>query len=209
MSEFMQPGQTIGGGHAAVKEALKTVITPEFRVSFPCVLRKGKPMSGNPEDAKFSLVMLFPVGANLQNLIDESMRVIVEEFGPDRTKWPALKNPFRDQKEKSFAGYEPGAVFITATSKNPPGLVDAQVQKIIDESKFYAGCYAIAEVRAFIFDVKGVKGVAFGLNNVQKTRDGEPLSGRLSPEEVFSPITPPAGAVGGAKPMTADDIFSR
>lgn len=208
MSEFMQPGQAISGGGGHIKEALKTIITPEFRVSFPCVLRKGKPMSGNPEDAKFSLVMLFALGANLQNLVEEMLRAIVDEFGPDKTKWPTLKNPFRDQKEKTFAGYVPGAIFITATSKNPPGLVDADVHKIIDESKFYAGCYGIAEVRAFIYDVKGVKGVAFGLNNVQKTRDGEPLSGRLSPEEVFSPITPPAGAAGGSKPMTAADIFS-
>ena len=205
--EEMQPGASIGGGGEKVRESKKTVITPEFRVSFPCVLRKNKPMSGNAEDAKYSLTMLFPPGANLQNLFDEVGRAIREEYGADRSNWPKLQNPFRDQGDKEFEGYEKGAIFITATAKTQPGLVDASVQKIIDESKFYAGCYAIAEVRAFCYDAKGKKGVSFGLNNVQKTRDGEPLSGRNAPEDVFSPITPAAGATGGTKPLTAAELF--
>ena len=43
-------------------------------------------------------------------------------------------------------------------------------------------------VNAYAYDNKG-RGVAFGLQMIQKTRDGEPLgASRGNPEDAFSPI---------------------
>lgn len=174
------------------------VITPEFRVSFPNVFRTAKPMAGATGDPKYTLTMLFAKDADLSKLKAAAKEAATEKWGADQAKWPKnLRQPFRDQGEKEFEGWEAGGIFITATSKQKPGLVDAQVQDIIEESGFYAGCYAKASVRAFAYDTAGNRGVAFGLGNVQKTRDGEPLGGRSMPTDDFEPVA------GGTSTATA------
>lgn len=177
------------------------VMTPEFRVSYPFVFRPNKPMDdkGTP---KFSVTMLFPKGADLSKLKKAAEQAAIDKWGKDKIP-KNLRTPFRDQGEKESEGYEAGAVFVTATSKQKPGLVDSQTNDIIDETQFYAGCYARATVRAFAYDTAGNKGVAFGLQNVQKLRDGESLSGRLKPQDEFEPVADAdaadtAGAAGAA-----------
>lgn len=167
----------------------KKVMTPEFRASFVHVFRPQDPFQAGG-DPKYGLTMLFPKGADLSKVKAAAKAAIVEKWGPDKSKWPSnLRLPFRDQGEKAdkFDGYEEGAIFINATSKMKPGLVDAQVNDIIDETEFYSGCYARATIRAFAYDTKGNRGVGFGLQNVQKLRDGDPLGGRTRPEDDFSP----------------------
>ncbi len=171
------------------------ILTPEFRVSFPYLFRPSKPMQdgGVP---KFTITMLFPKDADLSALKAAAENALHERWGTDPKKWPNnLRSPFHDQGEKDFEGYEEGAKFITATSIQRPGLVDAQVQAIIDESEFYPGCYARATVRAFAYPKPGqtgmTPGVAFGLQNVQKTRDGDSLGGRTRPQDDFAPAGDP------------------
>jgi hypothetical protein len=102
------------------------------------------------------------------------------------------------------AGYEdPDAIFITfkATEKYKPGVVDANVKDIIEPREFYSGCYARASVRAYVYDNKGNRGVGFGLNNVQKLRDGEPLGGSggpARPSDEFQAVAEVGGSTGAA-----------
>lgn len=176
---------------------MANVLTPKFRVSFPYVFRPSKPMQAGAEP-KYSITMLFPKGADLSALKKAAVEACEEKWGADKTKWPKnLRNPFRDQGEKEFEGYEAGATFITATSKQKPGLVDANVQDIIEEKDFYPGCFARASVRAFAYDQAGNRGVAFGLQNVQKLADGDPLGGRSRPSDDFEPVAGEGGAVTG------------
>lgn len=172
------------------------VMTPEFRVSFPNVFRPRAVTEG--QEPKFSISALFPPGADLSELKTAAAAVAKEEWG---SKPPAnLRSPFKDQGEKDMEGYEPGAVYITASSKRRPGLVDEDVQPILDESEFYAGCYARMTVVAFTYSGKGMRpGVAFGIQNIQKLRDGEPLGGASRPEDDF-------GAPTGATKETGADI---
>lgn len=173
------------------------VITPEFRVSFPNVFRTAKPMAGATGDPKYGLTALFKKGEDISALKAAAEEACIEKWGP-KDKWPKnLRSPFRDAGEKEFDGYVEGAIFINATSKQRPGLVDANMNDIIDETEFYAGCYARASINAFAYDTAGNRGVAFGLNNVQKLRDGEPLGGRTRPEDDFEPVAEGAGAGGG------------
>lgn len=170
------------------------VITPTFRVSFPNVFRPAKPMAGATGDPKYGLTMLFEKGEDLTKLKDAVKEACTEKWGADQSKWPKnLRSPFRDQGEKTYDGYVEGAVFVNATSKQKPGVVDANLDDIIDESEFYAGCYARASINAFAYDTAGNRGVAFGLNNVQKLKEGEPLGGRARPEDDFEPV----GEAGG------------
>jgi hypothetical protein len=164
------------------------VMTPQFRVSFPNVLRPGKPMKAGDEP-KYGVTMLFPKGQDLSKMKAAAHAACVESWGADQSKWPKnFRNPFRDQSEKAFEGYEAGAIFVTAKSKNRPGLVDVNVLDIIEEKDFYPGCYARATVNAFCYEYMGNKGVAFGLNNVQKLKDGEPLGGRTRATDDFEAV---------------------
>lgn len=162
------------------------IITPEFRVSYPYVFRPNKPMEANQEP-KFSVTMLFPKDTDLSKLKQAAEQAAIEKWGAGKAP-KNLRSPFRDQGEKESEGYVPGAIFITATSKQKPGLIDGANNDIVDETQFYAGCYARASIRAFAYDKAGNKGVAFGLQNIQKLRDGESLSGRMKAQAEFEPV---------------------
>lgn len=183
----------------------ENVMSPEFRVSYPQVFApKRNDLNGKDE---YSLVMLFDKDADLSKLKAAAKAVMVEKFGADQSKWPkSYRSPFRDQGErekdgKMPDGYVAGNTFITAKSTNKPGLVDASVQAIIEPSAFYAGCYARATLRPYWYDNKGNKGIAFGLQNIQKLREGESLSGRVSAEAEFSPVEGAGAGSNDADPF--------
>jgi hypothetical protein len=182
----------------------QNVMTPKFRASFANMFRPGKAMEDGQEP-KYGVMMLFDKDADLGALKKAALEAVTDKWGPDKAKWPKnLRLPFRDQGEKEGDAYVKGAFFITATSKQKPGLVDQRNQPIIDEAEFYSGCYARATVRAFAYDKAGNRGVAFGLQNVQKLADGEPLGGaRRKAEDEFEPISD--DQVGGG--TSADALF--
>lgn len=186
-------------------------ITPKARASFVHVLKQGKPMKPGA-DPKYSITLLFDKDADFTLAKKMASDALNEKFGSkladlnstDPKKKAAaeafkarLKSPFRDQGEKThLEGYEPGCIFITATGKNRPGVVDAAGADIIEERDIYSGCYVRAALRAFAYDVDGGVGVSFGLQNVQKLADGEPLGGRSRPADDFEPV---AGAPAEGK----------
>lgn len=178
------------------KSLLKKVNTPEFRVSFPHLFTPRKnDLNGKME---YSVTALFPKGTNINELLAAANEVAVSAFGPDKTKWPKnLKMPFKKQEDsldkdgKLRSGHEEGAWLMNLkcdASKNQPGIVDAQVQPIIDPKEVYAGCYGKASITFFAFNQPAAKGVSIILNNFQKTKDGEPLTSRNRAEDDFKPI---------------------
>lgn len=172
------------------------LVTPEFRVSYPKVFKPE--MNKLSNQMEYSLIALFKKGEDLSKLKKAAEEAIAQKWGPDKTKWPKnLKNPFRDQSDKAKdidgkrvlpSGHEEGAVFLTLKTKQKPAVVDEQVQPIMDETQFYAGCYARAAVSVYAYDQAGNRGVSFGLTSIQKLRDGEPFSGRPTPEQSFTPV---------------------
>lgn len=166
------------------------VITPEFRVSFANVFEATSFEDGDPT---FGLTMLFDADADLKAMKELAKRAAVDKWGDKIPK--DLKSPFRDGAEKpDVDGYE-GKIFVNAKSRQKPGVVDQRVRPILDASEFYSGCYAIASVRAYAYEKKGNRGVAFGLINVQKVRDGEPFGGgRSKAEDDFRPVEGQAGS---------------
>lgn len=167
----------------------KKVKTPEFRVSYPNVFRA---KSFQNQEAKFSVVMLFPKKTDLSSLKKAAENAAIEKWGADRKKWPkVMKSPFRDGDEEraDTKGYK-DAIFITASSKQKPGVVNQKRERIeeTDEPGFYAGCYARAVLIAFAYDTAGNRGVSFSLQNLQKLRDGEPFTGRKAAEDEFDEV---------------------
>ena len=187
-------------------------LTPEFRVSFPNVFKPQVNKFNNREE--YTVVAVFPLGADLSKLKEAAEAAIIAKWGADKKKWPSkLRTPFRDQAEKAKnvdgkqvlpQGFEEGAIFMNLKSNKKPGLVDASNEDIIDSSEFYPGCWARASINAYAYDAAGNTGVSFGLNNLQKLRDGEPLGGRTLAQDDFAPV-----ATGGsANAVSASDIFS-
>lgn len=165
----------------------KYCLTPKFRVSFPHVFEPHSGFEG--QEAKFSLTMLFDSKTDLSELKRAAKNAAIEKWGP-KEKWPkGLRLPFRDGNEKSdLDGYE-DTVFVTASSKQRPGVVDQKKAPILpDDGTFYAGCYARASLIAFAYDTLGNRGVSFGLQNLQKLEDGEPFSGRKNASEEFDAV---------------------
>ena len=169
--------------------------TPVFRVSYPNIF-KVSDMS-----KKYGLTMLFSKdtvakhreifggkGGGLKELkaaIDEAIK---EKWG---TKVPkGLKMPLREGTEEKVAdkdGYGEGVTFANGSSQSKIDLVDKNVQPIIEQGDFYAGCYAIASISVYGYDTVN-KGVAIGINCIQKVAEGEPFSSAVRAADAFTPI---------------------
>lgn len=203
----------------AEKQKHTRIKTPEFRVSFSNVLT---PKAGmNDGKPKYSLVMMFPKSVDISAIQNLLAAAVAAEW-PDATRRPPnLDHPIKDgdtdimqdgtlRKDKypEMAGHW----CISASSVRKPGVVDQNVLPILEQEQFYSGCYAIATIHAFTYKPNKSNpqrryGVALGLNNVQKTKDGDPFSGGAKPEEDFSPIG--GGAPGGQVQQTQfDNMFS-
>ena len=80
-----------------------------------------------------------------------------------------LKTPLRDgDLERPDDPVYANAYFINANSSTAPGIVDADRQQIIDRSEVYSGVYGRASINLYAFNTNGNKGIACGLNNLQK-----------------------------------------
>lgn len=98
-----------------------------------------------------------------------------------------LKTPMRDGdvERPDDPAYE-GHWFVNANSGTAPGVVDINRQPIIDTSEIYSGVYARVSLSFYAFNSNGNKGIACGLQNIQKVRDGESLGGRTKAEDDFN-----------------------
>lgn len=96
-----------------------------------------------------------------------------------------LKTPLRDGDEErpDDPAYE-NSYFINANSERKPGIVDRDLNPIMSRDDFYSGCYGRASINFYAFNAN-LKGIACGLNNLQKLEDGERLAGGSSAEEDF------------------------
>jgi hypothetical protein len=164
------------------------VVTDKVRFSYVHIFQPHA-VDANQE-AKFSMVILIPKSdkktlRKIKAAIDEA-----KELG--KPKWggkipAALKLPLRDgDEERPDQDEYANGYFINCISKTKPGIVDRNTQEILDSSEVYSGCYGRVSVNFYPFAVSGNKGIACGLNNIQKLSDGEFLGGRSKPEDDFS-----------------------
>lgn len=169
---------------------VKKVQTPIFRVSFPAVFEAKSFDGGAP---KFSVSAIWdprrftPAEQKLwQSMLDLADEVSLERFKKKMADLPGnFKKALRDGAEKAdLAGYGEGLMFANLSSKMKPGLIDRDRTIITNPEDFYPGCYARATITAYSYDNKG-KGVAFGLQNLQKIADGERLDSRTDAAEDF------------------------
>lgn len=145
------------------------------------------------QEKKYSATLLIPKSdTNTINDIERAIKNAVDQG--IKEKWggkkPAnLKIPLRDgDLERPDHPEFHGHYFVNAKSTFKPGVVDAQLNEIIDSTEIYSGCYGRASINFYAYNVSGNKGIACGLNNIQKLHDGETLGGRARPEDEFSAV---------------------
>ena len=184
-------------------------ITPEFRAMFISVFRATamKNADGSTSKPKYSIRAAFPPKADLSALKKEANAAAQDKWGDKIPK--TLRSPFRLNEELEAPiigiGDDWTIMSFSANEDRRPGIVDAKLQDIIDDADVYSGAWYRCQVRAFAYDTAGNKGVSFGLQNVQKLRDDDPLgNGRIPASKAFDPVDVPAGALGG---KTATSIF--
>lgn len=179
------------------------IITPPFRASYANIVKPRRTPSG---DMKYQISMIFPKGTDLTAMKTAAKEAAQEKWGPDASKWPKnLRLPFRDGAERQEEAYK-NAIFVGASADRKPGIVDQNKQEIIDEDEIYSGMWARASVTAFAYDNSGNKGISFGLNNVQKLKDGERLDGRRSAEDDFKDVPVDPGFVS-KDPGSSTSLF--
>lgn len=96
------------------------------------------------------------------------------------------KNPLRngDTEREDDPAFE-GHYFINANSINKPGIVDKNIQDVLESDRIWSGCFGRASVNFYAYNKKS-KGVGCGLFNLQTFEYGDRLSGAFSdPEEDF------------------------
>ena len=99
----------------------------------------------------------------------------------------ALKTPLRDgDMERPDDEAYANSYFVNANSGTAPGIVDADRNPILERSEVYSGVYGRASINFYAFNSNGNKGIACGLNNLQKIWDGEPLGGKSRAEDDFA-----------------------
>lgn len=167
------------------------VITGTVRLSYAHLF---EPFSFNEDqEPKFSVVLLIPKKDKTTLKKIKAAQQAALEMGKASKfngKIPAnWSNTLRDGDEEKDLEDNPefaGHYFMTVSAKTRPGIVDRDVQPILDSTEVYSGCYARASINAFPYSVSGNKGVSFGLNHIQKIEDGDPLGGRSNAEDDFA-----------------------
>lgn len=168
------------------------------RIVIPCRLSYAQVWEGKPDDKgkiKFSTVLLIPkddektlakINSAVKAAIEEGKSKLANSKG---VVPKTIKLPLRDADEEDVddVNYE-GMMFFNATSTRKPQIVDRRVQPILDQEEVYSGCYCNVSVNFYAFSVDGNKGIAAGLNNIQKVKDGEHLAGGSSAEDDFEDL---------------------
>ena len=162
------------------------------KVIVPCrfsYLHCWEPDSVNGGDPKYSVSAIIPKSDTktvnaIKAAIEQAKKDSVSKWGG---KVPAnLKLPLRDgdidrPDDEAYAG----CYFFNANSRQAPQVVDSKVQPILDQSEVYSGCYGKISVTFYGYNRNGNRGIAAGLGNIQKLKDGESLGGRTSAADDF------------------------
>ena len=156
------------------KNLMKVITGKDTRWSYANVW---EPKSINGGVPKFSVSLIIP--KNDKKTIEAIKKAIQAAYkegeaklkGNSRSVPPleSIKTPLRDgDTERPDDEAYANSFFINANSTTQPGIVDANVQPILTRSEVYSGVYGRASINFYAFNSNGNRGIACGLNNLQK-----------------------------------------
>lgn len=152
-----------------------------------------EPVSINGGKERYSVSVLIPKSdaetiKAIEMAVDAAIEEGIAKFGGKKPNKAAIKLPLRDGDiERDDEAYK-GHYFVNANSTTAPQIVDKSVKPILDRDEVYSGCYGRVSLNFYAFNSNGNKGVACGLGNIQKIKDGEPLGNRSSASDDFTSL---------------------
>lgn len=167
------------------------VITGVVRASY---LHAFEPWSGaQGQEAKYGVCALIPKSdKETLALIMDAVNEAIDQGKSSKWDGKIPKNlhmPLRDGDEEKDLDENPeyeGMMFLNASSKRQPGMVDRKKQEIFSADELKSGDYVKLSLNFFPYKAAGNSGVGVGLNNIMKWKDGEPLGGMVAkPESDF------------------------
>ena len=165
------------------------VVTGVVRLSYANVW---EPKSINGGAEKYSVSLIIPkadtktLGA-IQKAIDAAIDEGRGKFGGKVPSKATLKLPLRDgDVDRPDDEAYTNCYFVNANSSSAPEIVDKSLNPVLNRSEVYSGVYARASINFYAFNSNGNRGIACGLGNIQKVRDGEPLGGKTSAADDFT-----------------------
>lgn len=163
-----------------------SLLTPEFRVSFPKIFEAD-------ENGKYGLAMIFDSDVDFAPL-EKMVDALKKQTWPKGTGKLAYSQPILDGNDSQAKREElTDKFYINGKSgKYRPGLVDASLQDITDESEFYPGCWARAVITLYSWTYMGKCGISVNVRNIQKIRDDDPLISRVRATDEFEAVSEPA-----------------
>ena len=178
------------------------------KVVIPCRLSFANiwtPKSVNGGEERYSVSCVIPKSdAGTIEKINRAVEAAKEDGKSRRWngKIPAnLKLPLRDGDiDRADDENYQDCVFVNATSKEAPQVVDRRKNPITDHMTVYSGCYCNVSINFYPFSVNGNRGVAAGLGNIQFVKDGERLSGRASADSDFEDLGDDGEVLGDETP---------
>ena len=170
----------------------KVITGPKTRWSYANVWEPKAPVEGATPKFSVSLIISKDDKATIEK-IQAAMKAAYEEGLPklraaskNVPTFETISKPIHDgDVEKPDDPAYANAYYISANSLTAPGIVDAACNPILDHSEVYSGVYGRASVNFYVYANGVNKGIACGLNNLQKLSDGEPLGSKASPESDF------------------------
>ena len=166
-----------------------TVVIGPCRLSYTHVFSKYSP--DGKGDGKYMTNVLIPKDEKetvkaIQAAIEAGKNAaVLSKWGGKLPK--KLDLPLHDGEEKDDEVYE-DCYYVNAKCRTRPQIIDKHKQPIVDEDEIYSGVYAFVSLSFYGYDVNGNRGIACGLNNIMKFKDGERLGGRSSAENDFADI---------------------
>lgn len=166
--------------------------TNPTKVIVPCrfsYLHCWEPDSVNGSEPKYSVSAIIPKSDtktvnSIKAAIEQAKKDSVSKWGgkiPSNLKLPLRDGDIDRPDDEAYAG----CYFFNANSRQAPQVVDSKVQPILDQSEVYSGCYGKISVTFYGYNSNGNRGIAAGLGNIQKLKDGESLGGRTSAADDF------------------------
>lgn len=153
-----------------------------------------EPSGINGSEPKYSVSAIIPKSDTatinqLKKAIDDAVSEGITSLWGGK-KPTSLKLPLRDGDiERPDDEAYKDCYFFNANSKLAPQVVDRMKAAITDHNEVYSGCYGNISVTIYPFNSPAQKGVAVGLGNIQKIKDGESLGGRTTADEDFDVVT--------------------
>lgn len=167
--------------------------TGKARFSYLYATEPQAPMKGN-DKGKYSVQLLIPkTDTTTVKLLNSCMKAAVVNDRETDNKLKGVKSPKLplhdgDGEKPNGGEYDDichGHYVLSASSYNKPGLVDINNDLLPEPSEWYSGIYGRANINFYAYNTNGNKGIACGLNHLQKISDGESLSGAGSATSAF------------------------